>query len=188
MPAPVGPAASPEAPAAGRGGYALATLVALATVLGSLALSMLLGLKACPLCFYQRTFAMAALGALLLGGLVPGAGARPTALATALLCAAGGLGVALFHVFLEARGTLECPAGLFGLGSAPTQSLGALLLLCAVLVPPTLRAPARRAGVVALALGALFAVASVASAPPLPPAPDAPYDGAPVVCRPPYAP
>ncbi len=45
----------------------LAMALALAGTLGSLALSWGLGLKACPLCFYQRTFVMAAFAILGVG-------------------------------------------------------------------------------------------------------------------------
>jgi disulfide bond formation protein DsbB len=156
--------------------------------LGSLALSIALELRACPLCFYQRSFAMAALGALVLGLLVPGPGSRPTALATALLCAAAGLGVAVFHVSLEARGTLECPEGLLGIGSAPVQSLAALAVLFVLVALGAFTGPGRRAGVVALILGAVLSIASIWSSPPLPPTPKAPYTAPLDICRPPYAP
>lgn len=172
----------------GRCIYVLATLVALATVLGSLALSIALELRACPLCFYQRSFALAALGALVLGLLVSGPGARPTALATALLCATAGLGVAGFHVSLEARRALECPGGLLGIGSAPVQSLAALAALFAIVALGAFAGPGRRAGVAALLVGGLFSIASIWSSPPLPPAPQAPYTTALDICRPPYVP
>ena len=42
-----------------------------ASVAGSLYLSLGLGLIACPLCFYQRTFAFAVLGVLILGRIHP---------------------------------------------------------------------------------------------------------------------
>ena len=46
-----------------------ATGLALVGTAGSLYLSLGMGLKACPLCFYQRTFVMAALAVLLVGRL-----------------------------------------------------------------------------------------------------------------------
>src|SRR5215471_10239722 len=74
-----------------------ALAVAVAGLAGSLFLSLGLDLKACPLCFYQRTFAMslmAVLGLGLLAGVVrPGRAAL-----LGLPLAVAGLGVALFHV------------------------------------------------------------------------------------------
>src|SRR5260370_15125385 len=114
--------------AAGSGALTwLACLVALATAAGSVYLSMGMGLKACPLCFYQRTFAFAAFGVLLVGLLT---GTRRSGLSVlALPLAIGGLGVAAFHVHLELNGTLMSPLGLFGLGTPPQQSLAAFTLL-----------------------------------------------------------
>ena len=94
----------------------LALLASAAAVAGTLWLSVGMGLVACPLCFYQRTFAMAALGVLVMGLLV--GGRRGPLSLLALPTAVGGLAVAGFHVALEARGTLECPRGVLGLGSA----------------------------------------------------------------------
>jgi disulfide bond formation protein DsbB len=182
---------APQDPPAGgprAGVYRAALLLALAGTLGSLALSIVLDLKACPLCFYQRSFVMAALGTLTLGLLVPGAGSRRTAIAAALVCAVAGFGVAVFHVQLEATGVLECPDGILALGSAPQQSLVMFTLLLGMLAFATFADAMRRAGIVALLLGAAFAVGSIVSSPPLPPPPQSPYDGAPIVCRPPYEP
>src|SRR5260370_8662109 len=53
-----------------------ALLVALIALAGSLWLSMGMGLKACPLCFYQRTFVMAPVAVLVFG--LPGRVSRPT--------------------------------------------------------------------------------------------------------------
>ena len=50
----------------------------------------------------------------------------------ALPLATGGLGAAAFHVYLELSGTLECPTGLFGLGTAPQQKP---LCLCSPFCP-----------------------------------------------------
>src|SRR5436190_1785121 len=50
----------------------VAAAASLAALAGSLYLSLGMGLKACPLCFYQRVFAMSTVGVLLLGLLVPG--------------------------------------------------------------------------------------------------------------------
>jgi len=108
--------------------------VALLTVAGSLALSLHLGLKACPLCFYQRTFAMSAAAVLLMGATTRERDARLLGLLVWPLVVAG-LGLAAFHVYLEAAGKLECPAGLAGIGSAPQQSLAAYVVLFVSLLP-----------------------------------------------------
>src|SRR5438093_13276732 len=96
--------ADKPAPGISTGGLAWAALaVAVAGLAGSLFLSLGMNLKACPLCFYQRTFMMS-LVAVLGVGLLAGA-ARPGRLALlALPLAVAGLGVALFHVSLELRG------------------------------------------------------------------------------------
>jgi disulfide bond formation protein DsbB len=165
-----------------------ALLVALAGLAGSLYLSLAMKLVACPLCFYQRTFMMSA-AAVLLMGLCTGQSRRLTLLALPL--AVGGLGVALFHVSLELRGILECPEGIYGLGTAPQQSLAAFLVLVAILVADGWRGAAL--GQIscfglftAIAVGALLAIASTVANPPPPPAPTHPYPEAPRICRPPY--
>src|SRR6187200_2165167 len=123
--------------------------LALLVVAGSLHLSLGMGLKACPLCLYQRGFVVAAAGALLVGAL---AGARGFAPLCALPAAAGALAVGGFHVYLEAAGRLECPKGIIGLGTAPQQAFVAELALALALAIEML---ARRplATLVALALG-----------------------------------
>lgn len=166
-----------------------ALVVALSGLAGSLYLSLGMGLKACALCFYQRTFMMAlvaVLGVGLLGGSVqPG---RLSLLALPL--AAAGLGVALFHVYLEAVGKLECPKGAMGLGSAPQQSLVAFVLLFALLVAGVLGSGplgthTRTVLAGGLILGGLLAVASSISNPPMQrPKPEV-YAKPPDVCRPP---
>ena len=110
----------------------LALLAAAAGVAGSLWLSLGMGLLACPLCYYQRTFMMAALG-VLVAGLI--GGVRPSAWVSllALPAAIGGLGVAGYHVSLEMAGEMVCPAGIFDLGTAPQQSLGIFALLTLLL-------------------------------------------------------
>src|SRR5262245_19875118 len=164
-----------------------ALAVAAAGVAGSLSLSWGLRWKACPLCFYQRAFVMGA-AAVLAMGLLTGATERLGLLALPL--AVAGLGVALFHVWLEGTGKLECPAGLLGLGSAPQQSLGAFVVLTALLAGDALRggghALAASAG--AALLGAVLAAASCTSNPPMPPAPKAAYSSPPDVCRPTFVP
>lgn len=153
-----------------------------------------LKLKACPLCFYQRTFAMASFAVLAVGFLAT----RPRA---GLLClpvlplTVGGLGVAAFHMRLVQTNALECPDGLFGLGSAPAQSLAMFVLLtiavgcgaASVCREPSI--PGTPAVCGAAALGLLLSWGCVASSPPLPAVPKTAYD--PVkqpfdMCRPPY--
>jgi disulfide bond formation protein DsbB len=200
-------AGAPESPATRTGGLTwtlLALVVAVLALWGSLYLSLGMGLKACPLCLYQRTFVMGALGVLGIGWLA-GAGRSGILGLLALPCAVGGLGVAVFHEYLEQIGKLECPAGILGLGTAPQQSLAVLLLLSVILAWPSFfRGPngrvnwARRIDAAllkaastfsALILGGVFALAAVKSAPP-PVIPKEPYklpvneDG----CRPPYHP
>ena len=170
-----------------------AFLVALVALGGSLWLSIGMGLKACPLCLYQRTFVMGAVGVLALGLL---AGVRQPGLLDllALPCAVGGFTVALFHEYLELRGRLECPAGVLGWGTAPQQSLAVLATLVVVLGLGSIKGPKiGRPGLslsfgVAIMLGVLFAVAAIASAPPMPPAPTKPYEQPLEICRPPYHP
>src|SRR5262245_53408382 len=156
----------------------LALLVAALTVGGSLALSWGLNLRACPLCFYQRTFAMSVL-AVLGVGLVTGAARGRRLSFLALPLATAGFGVALFHVSLELTGALECPPGLFGVTTAPQESLGMFALLF-LLVCVDAAKPSEAGGrnlpalLGTLLLGAAMAAASCAppSNPPMPPAPD----------------
>jgi disulfide bond formation protein DsbB len=167
--------------------FAMAVLAAA----GSVYLSVGLDLVPCPLCFYQRTLAFSAvtvLGVGLLAGPVP-----PSRLALlALPLAAAGLGVAAYHVSLEARNKLECPPGLFGLGTAPKQSLalfGVLTLLLLVDVGRGLRSGTVRVGglVLAVALAGAAAWASCVSNPKMP----LQYDyskASPDICRPPKPP
>jgi disulfide bond formation protein DsbB len=166
-----------------------AALVALA---GSLWLSIGMNLKACPLCFYQRTFVMS-IAAVLAMGLF--AGMRPASLLSllSLPMAAGGLGVSLWHVYLEGIGKLECPAGVLEIGSAPQQALAALAILFVLVLADAVRGrrpesygwPSLVGGVV---VGGVLAFASIRSAPPAPPAPMKPYEQPLEICRPPYRP
>lgn len=168
--------------------------LALVGTAGSLYLSLGMGLKACPLCFYQRTFVMAALAVLLLGRLVEPL--RPgLACLLALPLGVGGLGVAAFHEWLVVTGVLECPQALLGLGTAPAQSLTVLALLtlaCAGGGHAGRGESARQgaaAGAAALLLGLAMAWGCIVSAPPLPPTPTKPYDpqAQPLdMCRPPF--
>ena len=89
---------------------------------GSLYLSLGIGLKACPLCFYQRTFAFALVAVCGVGLAVFGKDAGKVNL-FALPLVIGGLGVAAFHTWLVTSGKLACPNGVANLGPAPLQSL-----------------------------------------------------------------
>jgi disulfide bond formation protein DsbB len=169
-----------------------ALVVAVAGLAGSLFLSLGLGLKACTLCFYQRTFMMS-LVAVLGVGLALGTGRRGQLGLLALPLAVAGLGVALFHVSLELRGKLECPAGVFGLGTAPQQSLALFALLTVLVAGDALPGvSAFRAGWAVLlggvVLGGLLAVASCTSNPPSPRPPAEEYTHPPTICRPPLTP
>ena len=155
---------------------------------GSLWLSIGLGLKACPLCLYQRTFVLAVVGVLAVGLLTD---ARRMGLLNvlALPAATGGLGVAVFHEYLELTGKLECPAGVLGLGTAPQQSLALFVVLSIVLAMPLLqrgRAVSLSASSTAFILGLLFAFATIKSAPSMPSPPDKPYAQPAEMCRPPF--
>lgn len=164
----------------------VALVVSLAALGGSIFLSLGLNLKACPLCFYQRTFVMS-LVAVLGTGLVLHGGRGIRISLFALPLATAGLGVALFHEFLELKGTLECPLGIFGIGTAPQQSLAMFVVLFAILAADVLR---RQAAWTALSgvllIGGLLAVASCTTNPPMPAPPAQPYPNEPEICRPPY--
>lgn len=168
----------------------LALLVACVLLLGSLWLSVGLKLKACPLCLYQRTLVMGVVAVLGVGLLTGKTHTRIVSL-LALPLAVAGLGVAAFHEYLEATGTLECPDGIMGLGTAPQQSLAGLVVLLILVglgVGAGVRGGGYRWSAVAGAgvLGVLFAGAAVLSAPPMPEAPTKPYATPLEVCRPPY--
>lgn len=172
----------------------LAFLAALVTVVGSLSLTIILGLKACPLCLYQRSFAMGAFAMLLMGLLTGQRGGLLSLLALPL--AVGGVGVAVMHVYLELNGTLECPSGIAGLGSAPQQSLLGLAILTVFLIVDVYTAkeesegmPLKSAGIVSIILGVALTLGCMKSAPPLPKPPTSPYDAEkqPLLgCRPPF--
>jgi len=157
---------------------------------GSLAVDIGMNLKACPLCFYQRTFVMSILAVLVTGLIIaPKDGGRISLLALPL--ATAGLGVALFHVSLELREKLDCPRGIFDWGAAPKQGLALFAVLFCLLAVAVLRNwqqgvwswPAPLGAVV---LGAVLAGASCIANPPLPPTPKEPYTKAPDICRPPF--
>jgi disulfide bond formation protein DsbB len=160
-------------------------VVALAGTMGSLSLSWVLGLKACPLCFYQRAFVMGAVGVMGVG-LASGMGKMKTLSLIALPVSVAGLCVALFHVSLELRGILECPEGLFGLGTAPKQSLAIFVMLTAILGIDGWGSLTRPAWFGAIALGAILGISSCTSNPPLPPPPEKAYAASPDICRRPF--
>jgi disulfide bond formation protein DsbB len=144
----------------------------------------------CPLCFYQRTFALC-LVAVLGQGLFTGAMPSGRLAVLALPLAIGGLGVAAFHASLEARDILECPTGLFDVLTAPQQSLAIFAVLTVVLAAAVRSGRKARqvspfAAVLALALGGGLVWASISANPKPPPPPTKPYDTPPSVCRPPY--
>jgi disulfide bond formation protein DsbB len=163
--------------------------VALVALVGSLWLSVGMGLKACPLCLYQRTFVMGVVGVLAVGWLI---GVRQPGLLDLLVlpCAVSGLSVALFHEYLEWTGKLECPTGIFGWGTAPQQSLGVLSVLFIVLSLGSVTGQANRLGLstfgAAIIVGVLFAIGAIASAPPMAATPTKPYEQPLEICRPPY--
>lgn len=151
-----------------------ALVAALLTLVGSLYLSMGMGLVACPLCFYQRTFIMAVVGVLGVGWALRLPLPAGSLSLLSLPLSVAGLGVALVHCALVWTNVLACPVGILGLGTAPLQSLVAYAVVTALLLPG-----AARRGLSALpavprilglaALGAVFTLFSVLSSPKLPP-------------------
>jgi hypothetical protein len=145
--------------------------------IGSLYLSLVMGLKACPLCFYQRTFAYAL--AAVLGVGVVNLSEPASILLFAFPLIVGGFGVALFHSFMVWSKTLECPAGVANFRSAPEQSLivFSLILVCFIegfreqWTSPSLSPLGIVSG---LMLGAISVYGSIC-ANPMPPKPTAPY-------------
>ncbi len=185
-------------PSTQRRGTALWNVIALGAAAiaaaGSVYLSVGLGLKACPLCFYQRAFAVAALLVMAMQLWLDGLRSLRACLLV-LPLALSGLGVAIFHVSLTQTGRLECPPALFGWRDGPAQSLAifaALAIVCAAGAWSAHRAESPGGLAVVLAaivLGAGATWACIASAPPLAPPPAQAYD--PVkqpfdMCRPPY--
>lgn len=164
--------------------------LALVALAGSLWLSIGMELKACPLCLYQRTFVMSIVAVLFAGAASGGRfGIGPVLMALPL--ATAGLGVAGFHEYLELTGALECPPGIWGIGTAPQQSLAAMVLLMVVLVAGIARYDhsherSESALVAGVALGLLLAWAAVLSAPPMPKTPTTAYEQPLDMCRPPF--
>jgi disulfide bond formation protein DsbB len=147
-------------------------------------------LKACPLCYYQRTFVMGVVGVLGIGLLNA---IQPASLLSllSLPVATAALGVSGFHVFLELSGKLECPPGIEGYGSAPQQALAALAILFLAILADAISGSkvlttSRAALFGGILLGALLAFGAIASAPPAPPPPTEPYNEPLQTCRPPY--
>lgn len=158
-----------------------ATIFSAVGTAGSLFLSISLGLKACPLCFYQRSFVMAVLAVLALGRFLERS--RPGLIC--FLCVPltwAGLGVAAFHEYLVLSNVLECPRALFGIGTAPVQSLVVFIVLAVAVSSGAWcgREETRRQNastlVSAVLLGLVLAAACVKSSPPLPPVPAVAYD------------
>jgi disulfide bond formation protein DsbB len=148
-----------------------------------------MGLKACPLCFYQRTFVMGVVGVLAVG-LLTGPRHHAVLNVLAMPMAVAGFGVAAFHVFLELTGKLECPSGVMNVGTAPQQSLAVLTVLLTLVVVGAMRS--RSAGescwpalTGAVVLGLLLAWGAVVSAPPSP-TPTEPYKTPFDMCRKPF--
>jgi disulfide bond formation protein DsbB len=172
------------------GAVFLPLLAALLALAGSLWLSVGMGLKACPLCFYERTFVMGVVAVLGIGVLT-GERHRAVLNLLALPLVVAGFGVAAFHVFLELTGKLECPSGVMGVGTAPQQSLAVLTVLLAVVAVGIVWSwnagesswPALTGAVV---LGLLLAWGAVVSAPPMPPTPTKAYETPLDMCRPPF--
>ncbi len=131
--------------------------------------------------------------AVLAVGLLSGMGRAVPLSLLALPAAVAGLGISVFHVYLEANGKLECPRGIEGLGSAPQQACVALVLLVlALLLDGISRLAIVRLGGLALLLGLVLGAAAaygcILSTPAAKPR-DKPYDAEkePLnICRPPY--
>jgi hypothetical protein len=140
----------------------LLTLVfAVVASAGSLYLSLGVGLKACPLCFYQRTFAFALVAVTAVGLAAFGKDAGKVNLIT-LPLVVGGLGVAGFHTWLVMSGKLACPNGVAGLGPAPVQSLVAFtLILLPVLYGVFVESPAECLKPLPLLVGVAVGAAAV---------------------------
>jgi hypothetical protein len=164
--------------------WALALLALLGSA-GSLALSLALDLRACPLCFYQRAFAMVAFASLVLAATARGDDGHLLGMRVAATAVLAGLVVAGFHVQLEVTGALECPRGLLGVGTAPQQSLAFFVVLAVPLLVRLYRRQGSGHGL-ALLLGAVLGVGSLVANPPLPATPITPYGEAPTICRPPF--
>lgn len=178
------------APTQARFWELLALVVSLVALAGSLYLSVGMKLKACPLCLYERTFMMGVFGVLLIGVLRSRDVGPGLSGLLGLPLAVAGLGVAAFHVYLEVTEVLECPAGVFGVGSAPQQSLLAFVVLTLLMGIGNARSSKGSGWLLAslgpVILGILFSYAAIKSAPPLPKTPTEPYKTPMEGCRPMY--
>ncbi len=148
----------------------LALIAALGSVAGSLYLSLGLGLLACPLCFYQRTFAFAVLGILIVGAFTKARESGFVNLFAFLPTVAGGL-IAAWHTYLDMSGRLICPNGLFGIGTTAQQSLASYILILLALLPGLAfdvrdRKPSAGAVAWSVLLGGAFAYGCIVSSPP----------------------
>jgi disulfide bond formation protein DsbB len=178
----------PESPARPPLPTLAALIAAVVSVAGSLYLSLGMGLIACPLCFYQRTFAFAVLGVLCVGVFTRAWQSGFVNLMAFLPAVAGGV-VAAFHTYLDGTGRLICPKGILGIGTTAQQSLASFVLIMACLVPglaQDLRRKVFSAAAVGWSaiLGGLFAYGCIVSSP----APSMPPpEKQPLICHPPSA-
>jgi disulfide bond formation protein DsbB len=164
-----------------------ALVVSLIAGVGSLYLSMGMKLQACPLCFYQRAFMLGTF-AVLATGLFAGLGRTVSLGLLAFPLAIAGLAIAGTHVNLERTGTLECPIGVLGLGTAPQQSLASFILLALILFIDCAQSNVRSLMTisVAMGLGFVLAIGCLNSNPPPEDAPKKPHEGSLIKCRRPY--
>jgi hypothetical protein len=165
----------------------LALFIAAVGVLGSLHLSINMGLQACPYCYYQRTFMMAAAGILLFAMFLPGVPSGAVSV-LALTPASAGMCIAAVHVYAEWTGALECPKGVSGFLPVPQESFAAFLLLMGALLGDLVH---RRTyvlqGVGAILLGVVFCSMCLKSVQRMEP-PREPYKTTePEGCRKPFA-
>jgi len=162
----------------------VALLVAGLPSFGGIYLALGEGKFPCPLCFYQRSFALATF-AVLLVGLIGGMTSRISLATLALPLAFAGLGVALWHVYLESSGKLTCPSGILGISTAPMQSAAAFSLLCLLLLVESARQQLLPAiGAALLGLGIAYACWS-SNPQPKRPIPQEEYEAEPRICLPP---
>lgn len=158
----------PRAPAGLRVPWPL-VLFAAGGVAGSLALSLVLGLRACPLCFYQRAFACMAFAALALSLHARSNVSVLLGLRIAGTAAVAGGGVAVGQVAQELTLRLQCPPGFGSLGTASQQSLAFFLVLTGWLAWLVVRS-ARWGWIGPGVLGGVLIAASLVANPPPTPA------------------
>jgi Disulfide bond formation protein DsbB len=146
-----------------------ALFFAVVGVLGSLHLSLAEPqLKACPLCFYQRAFIMSVAAILALGMFLPSV---PTAAQTvlALAPALAGAAIAVWHVWLEYAGVLECPLGRSDILTAPQESVLIYILVVAMLVGDLFHQKKYvMQGVGAVLVGVVFSITCIKGVPETP--------------------